>query len=168
MRLLETKWGKKKISVQINFLINKLLFKSNFRFTAKLSGKYRELSYTSCSNTCTTTSIMNLPHQRGTLFTNDEPTLAYACMHTQTHQNFCNPMDCRQPGSSIHEIFQTSVLEWVAISFSRGTSQPTDRTSVSRRSFIVGKFITIEPPGIVTRSLQFTLFHLWWCIVFEF
>ena len=32
----------------------------------------------------------------------------------------CDPMDCRLPGSPIHEIFQARVLEWVAISFSRG------------------------------------------------
>ena len=40
-------------------------------------------------------------------------------------------MDCSQPGSSIHRIFQVRVLEWVAISFSRGSSQPRDRTQVS-------------------------------------
>ena len=34
----------------------------------------------------------------------------------------CNPMDCGLPGSSIHGILQTRILEWVAISFSRGSS----------------------------------------------
>ena len=42
----------------------------------------------------------------------------------------CNPMDCSPPGSSVHEIFQASILEWVAISF-RGSSQPRDWTQVS-------------------------------------
>ena len=42
----------------------------------------------------------------------------------------CDPMDCRLPGSSVHGIFQARVLEWVAISFSRGSSQPRDRTQV--------------------------------------
>ena len=46
-------------------------------------------------------------------------------------QVFANPMDCSLPGSSIHEIFQARVLEWVAISFSRGSSWPRDRTQVS-------------------------------------
>ena len=41
-------------------------------------------------------------------------------------------MDCSLPGSSVHGIFQARVLEWVAISFSRGSSQPRDRTWVSR------------------------------------
>ena len=45
---------------------------------------------------------------------------------------FCDPMDCSLPGSSIHGIFQARVLEWVAIVFSRESSQPKDRTQVSR------------------------------------
>ena len=40
-------------------------------------------------------------------------------------------MDCSLPGSSVHGIFQAIVLEWIAISFSRGSSQPRDRTWVS-------------------------------------
>ena len=40
-------------------------------------------------------------------------------------------MDCSLPGSSIHGIFQAIVLEWVAISFSRGSSWPRDQTWVS-------------------------------------
>ena len=51
-----------------------------------------------------------------------------------------DPMDCSLTGSSVHEIFQARVLEWVAIAFSRGSSQPRDRTRVSR---IVGKCFTV-------------------------
>ena len=40
----------------------------------------------------------------------------------------CNPMDCSPPGSSVHGIFWTRILEWVAIPFSRGSSWPKDRT----------------------------------------
>ena len=40
-------------------------------------------------------------------------------------------MDCRLPGSSVHGIFQSRMLEWVTISFSRGSSHPRDRTHVS-------------------------------------
>ena len=43
----------------------------------------------------------------------------------------CDPMDYSLPGSLVHGIFQARVLEWVAISFSRGSSQPRDRTCVS-------------------------------------
>ena len=41
------------------------------------------------------------------------------------------PMDCRLPGSSVYGIFQTRILEWVAISYSKGSSQPRDRTPTS-------------------------------------
>ena len=40
----------------------------------------------------------------------------------------CDPRDCSLTGSSIHGIFQTRILEWVAISFSRRSSQPRDWT----------------------------------------
>ena len=49
----------------------------------------------------------------------------------------CNPMDYSPPGSSVHEIFQPRTLEWDAISFSRGSSQPRDQTWVS---CIAGRF----------------------------
>ena len=42
-----------------------------------------------------------------------------------------HPMDCSLPGSSVRGIFQARVLEWVSISFSRGSSQPRDWTQVS-------------------------------------
>ena len=48
----------------------------------------------------------------------------------------CNPMDCSRPGSSVHGIFQARGLEWVAISFSRGSSWPRDWTCASYVSFI--------------------------------
>ena len=43
----------------------------------------------------------------------------------------CDPMDCSLPGSSLHGILQAIILEWVAISFSRGSSWPRDWTRVS-------------------------------------
>ena len=49
-------------------------------------------------------------------------------------------MDCSLPGSSVHGIFQAIVLEWIAISFSKESSQPRDRTRVSH---IVDRRFTI-------------------------
>ena len=46
----------------------------------------------------------------------------------------------RLPGFSVHGILQTRILEWVAVPFSRGSSQPRDWTQVSR---IAGRFFTI-------------------------
>ena len=56
----------------------------------------------------------------------------------------CDLKDCSLQGSSIHSIFQARVLEWVAISFSRGSSRPRDQTQVSR---IAADALTSEPPG---------------------
>ena len=49
----------------------------------------------------------------------------------QSYPTLWDPMDCSLSGSSIHGIFQARVLEWIAISFSRGSSQPRSRTLVS-------------------------------------
>ena len=43
----------------------------------------------------------------------------------------CDPVDCSPPVSSVHGILQARILEWVAISFSRGSSRPRDQTKVS-------------------------------------
>ena len=56
----------------------------------------------------------------------------------------CNPMDCSLPGSSVHGILQARILEWVAIFFSKGSSQCRNWTWVS---FIAGRFFTNELPG---------------------
>ena len=58
----------------------------------------------------------------------------------QSCPTLCNPMGCSQPSSTVHEILQARVLEWVAIPFSRGSSWPRDWTWVS---LIWGKFFTI-------------------------
>ena len=57
--------------------------------------------------------------------------------------SLCGPMDCSQPGSSVHGILQARILEWVAVSF-WGSSRPRDRTWVSCTA---GRFFTTEPPG---------------------
>ena len=57
----------------------------------------------------------------------------------QSCPTLCDPKDCSLPGFSVHGIFQARVQEWVAISFSRGSSRPRDQTQVSR---IVGRRFT--------------------------
>ena len=59
-------------------------------------------------------------------------------------QLFCDPMDCSPLGSSLHGISQAGILEWVAISFSRGSFQLRDQAQVS---CIASGFFTTEPPG---------------------
>ena len=53
-------------------------------------------------------------------------------------------MDCSPPGSSVLGILQARILEWVAISFSRGASWPQDQTQVS---WIAGRFFTVHHKG---------------------
>ena len=55
----------------------------------------------------------------------------HACLAAQLCLTFCDPMDCHPPGSSVHGILQARILEWVAIFFSKWSSQPSDQTQVS-------------------------------------
>ena len=63
---------------------------------------------------------------------------------TQLHLTLFCPMDCSSPGSPVHGISQARILEWVAISFSRGSFQSRTQTHISCISYIGrGFFITI-------------------------
>ena len=53
------------------------------------------------------------------------------CMCAQLYSTLCNSIDYNPSGSSVHGIFQARILEWVAISYYRGSSQPRDQTHVS-------------------------------------
>ena len=71
-----------------------------------------------------------------------KPTVSF--LVAQSCLTLCDPMHCSPPGSSVHGIPQARILEWVAISFSRGSPQPRDQT---HQSCIAGRFFTTEPPG---------------------
>ena len=66
----------------------------------------------------------------------------WVCIHSCVR--LCGPMGCGLPAHSVHGIFQARILEWVAISYSRGSSPPRDQTRV----FCVGRqrFFTTVPP----------------------
>ena len=55
------------------------------------------------------------------------------CLHAQSlsHVRLCSPMNCSQPGSSVHGVLQARILESVTIPFSRGSSQSRVRTQDS-------------------------------------
>ena len=76
------------------------------------------------------------------------------CKTSNFYLTLCDPIDFSLSGSSVHGIVQASVLEWIAVPFSKGSSQPRDRTQVSR---IAGRFLTIW----TTREA-----HLWTRIAF--
>ena len=92
----------------------------------------------------------------------------------------CDPMDCTSQNSPVHGILQARILEWAAILFSRGSSQPRDRTQsptlqadslpaelpgkpkntgVSSLSFLQGNFPTQEPNWGLSHCRQ-TLYQL--------
>ena len=77
------------------------------------------------------------------MFTNHVNVCVYSV--SQSCLILCDPMDCSLSGSSVHGIFQARILQWVAISSSRGSSQPRDGTRISCFSCIAGRFFTTEP-----------------------
>ena len=62
------------------------------------------------------------------------------CMHAQSCLTLCDPTDCSPPGPSVHGIFQARTLEWVAISFPRGSSQLRDQTTSLTSSALADEF----------------------------
>ena len=72
-----------------------------------------------------------------------------------------SPMDCSPSGSSVHGILQARILEWVAISFSRGSSHPRGQTQVSC-IFCNGRqifFLPLLPSGKPVYVHGMALFH---------
>ena len=81
-----------------------------------------------------------------------------ACMHAwllHSCLTLCDPMDCSLPGASVHGILCARILEWVAVCFSRRSSQLRDQSSIS---CIAGRFFTTEPPG---KPLNILPSHNW-------
>ena len=62
------------------------------------------------------------------------------CLVPKSCLTLCDPTDCKLPGSAVQGIFQVRILEWVAVSLSRVSSKPRDRSLVL---CIVGRFFTI-------------------------
>ena len=98
---------------------------------------------------------------------------------TQLCATPCDPTDCSLPGSSVHGFFQARVLEWVASSFSRGSSRPKDQTQVSRTvgrrftvwanrevmtnldSILKNRDITLPTKVCIVKSYGFSSSHVW-------
>ena len=73
--------------------------------------------------------------------------LIFSCIKVKVAQFYltlCDPMDCSLPGSSVHGNLQAGTLEWLAFPFSRGSSQPRDRT---RSPALRADCLPSEPPG---------------------
>ena len=70
-----------------------------------------------------------------------------ACSVTQSYPTLFDPIDCSPPSFSVHGIFQGRILEWVAISFSKDSSKPRDRTWISWVTASAGRFFSTAPCG---------------------
>ena len=75
----------------------------------------------------------------------------------QSCPTLCDPMDCSLSGSSTHGVFQARVLEWIAISFSRGSSRPRNQTRVSH---IAG--FTIWATREADMNIWWSNMNIWW------
>ena len=85
------------------------------------------------------------------------PMVAVYGLATKSCPTLCDPMDCSPPACSVHGIFQARILEWIAISFSRGSSQPRNRTQVS---CIAGRFFTNWAMREISSSYLSLIFSL--------
>ena len=95
------------------------------------------------------------------------------CQHlcVQSCLTHCNPMDCGPEDSSVHGIFQASILEWVAISFSKGPSQSRDWTHVSwivrkilwtsllKKNLVIARFMSGFFTTVLSMGLKHFLFN---------
>ena len=74
----------------------------------------------------------------------------------------CNPMNCSPPGSSIHGIFQARVLEWFAISFSRGSSWIVKwfTSSFTRFPYVI-YFVKSPLMAYISASYRYEMMHDW-------
>ena len=101
---------------------------------------------------CTTASLMHVAEAPGVTAREraqgrtsrvEAPALHFMCSWSVTLScsTLCDPADCGPPGCSVHGVLPAGTLEWVAISFPRGSSRPRDQTHVSWGLF------TTAPPG---------------------
>ena len=81
-------------------------------------------------------------------------TIVVIVLVTQSCPTLCDPTDCSPPGSSVYGILQARILQWIAIPFSRGSSQSRDRTQVS---CVAGRFFTVWATGKTRKTIPLTI-----------
>ena len=94
----------------------------------------------------------------------------HECSITQWYLIISDPTDCSPSGPSAHGISQARILEWVAVSSSRASSQPRDPTPISytgRRIFFyhcTTKEVVVLPANRMLKAVTFSLW-LWQCFL---
>ena len=104
----------------------------------------------------------------------------FLCAWAQVCLNLCNPMDYSPPGSSVHGIFKARILKWVAISFSRESSRPTNQTCLFYLLLYHWRHLKgrrapsqMKPSCLLARSWAHALVEQagcprsprWWCVM---
>ena len=85
------------------------------------------------------------------------------CLVAKSCPTLCDPTDCSLPGSSVHGILWAKILEWVAISFSRGSSRPRDQTQVSH---IAGRCFNFCATREALKNSKVSFYqHLLWALI---
>ena len=87
----------------------------------------------------------------------------HACTPARSCPTLCYPVDCSPPGSPVHGISQARILEWVAISSSRGSSWPRDWTNISCVSCIEVDSVLLNHGGnpMVDTTQQQKVMNCW-------
>ena len=107
-------------------------------------------------------TVLFLPNSLNYMF-KSEPSTFVLCYAKSLHScpTLCDSMDCSLQGSSVHGILQARILKWVAISSSKGSSWPRDRTESVISLALVGSFFTTSTTcAFKLESLTFLLINL--------
>ena len=102
--------------------------------------------------TCISCMGRQILNQWATWEAHPQPLTACALSITRSCPALCDPVVCSPPGSSDHGVLQAWILEWIDISFSRGSYWPRNRTLIS---FLAGRFFTRWATWKVRNSLFF-------------
>ena len=105
------------------------------------------------------TAIFNLSNIFFTVILQWNYSSVHSCSVTQSCPSLFDPMDCNLPGSSIHGILQARIVEWVAISSSKGFSYPGSKPASASISCIADGFF-------IDRATREDLFHICSAVLF--
>ena len=72
--------------------------------------------------------------------------MVHVCSVAQSCLTLCDFRDCSPPTFFAHGIFQTRILEWVAVSYARASSQPKDQTTYLMSPALADRFFTTVSP----------------------
>ena len=149
------------------FLVNKTLFEQSHNYSLQITSGWRTVAHKDEIFTIWSfAEVCQLPVS---------VMLCSAVLSCSVASDSVDPMDCSPPGSSVHGILQARILEWVALSPSRGSSQPRDQTRVS--CIAVGFFTSWATRKIPSKvsiddSWVNSMFRYWsgcwwWSLVFR-